>query len=242
MPAPRVVRPPYATASPVRDVVVMAAPGSPSERAPPAFAITAAAAALSPVLHEAFVAHTTGARLPLSPSLTPSPPPTPGENARSGSPPSVGALAPNGSVAPSLAVVVVAGTTAEPLLCVLEYLEHHAAAGPGPIIPKPVPVPIDACLCEWDRSFVFLRLLPERHSTDTFLLSETLIAADYLGVVPLVELCAAVFASMVRLRHPSEIRELLGVANDLTEEVMNKMAEENKWTQPDPASGAAELL
>lgn len=56
-------------------------------------------------------------------------------------------------------------------------------------------------------------------------------AANFMGIAPLVHLCAAKIASLIRNKTPAEIRTNLGLSLDFTPEQAAKIAKENEWAK-----------
>ena len=57
------------------------------------------------------------------------------------------------------------------------------------------------------------------------------LAANYLKISPLEDLCSARIASMIKDKTPEEIRANLNIINDFTPEEEQQLREENKWVE-----------
>jgi S-phase kinase-associated protein 1 len=56
-------------------------------------------------------------------------------------------------------------------------------------------------------------------------------AANFMGVGPLLHLCAAKIASYIRNKSPAEIRTGLGLSMNFSAEQAEKIAKENEWAK-----------
>eukprot|EP01039_Chlorochromonas_danica_P000388 gene388-421_t len=57
------------------------------------------------------------------------------------------------------------------------------------------------------------------------------LAANYMDIKPLLDLCCAKVASLIKGKTPEEIRVNLDISNDFTPEEEAKVREENKWAE-----------
>ena len=60
---------------------------------------------------------------------------------------------------------------------------------------------------------------------------ELILAANYLDIQPLLDLCCAKVASLIKGKTPEEIRRTLNIVNDFTPEEEAQLLEENKWCE-----------
>ena len=67
------------------------------------------------------------------------------------------------------------------------------------------------------------------HDIDTRELLQLLLAANYLNCEVLIDLIAAVIASRISGKTREEMREILGIENDFTEEEEAQIIAENSW-------------
>ena len=112
------------------------------------------------------------------------------------------------------------------------HLEADPKQKPGPpgseppvLITKPLKSPnlaeMQPPLDPWYIQFV---------SCDQEMLYELILAANFMDIKPLLELCCARLASMIMdAKTPERIREMLGIVNDFTPEEEARVLEENKW-------------
>lgn len=56
-----------------------------------------------------------------------------------------------------------------------------------------------------------------------------ILAANYLDIKPLLDLCCAQIASFIKNKTPEEIRVNLGIVNDFTPEEEAQVRQENSW-------------
>jgi S-phase kinase-associated protein 1 len=66
---------------------------------------------------------------------------------------------------------------------------------------------------------------------DQVVLFELILAADYMGIEPLIALTCATVASKIRGKTSEEIRETFNLVNDLTPEEEAQVREENSWCE-----------
>jgi len=66
---------------------------------------------------------------------------------------------------------------------------------------------------------------------DQEMLFELTIAANFLGVKPLLELASAKIASMIKGKTPEEIRRTFNIVNEFTAEEIAAVEEENRWCE-----------
>ena len=57
------------------------------------------------------------------------------------------------------------------------------------------------------------------------------LAANYLDIKPLLDLCCAKIASFIKNRTPEEIRVNLDIVNDFSPEEEAQVRAENKWVE-----------
>ncbi len=62
-------------------------------------------------------------------------------------------------------------------------------------------------------------------------LAEMAQAANFMGINPLLHLCAAKIASYIRFKSPAEIRANLGLSTNFTPEQADIIAKENAWAK-----------
>ena len=130
--------------------------------------------------------------------------------------------------------------SADPLRYVLNYLENYHSNGckvstiPQPV--NPAKQPLQNILTGWEFNFIYgpggILKGPNKEGpseVERMMLSEVMIAADFIGVPSLIDLCGAVWATMLQGHTPAQIRDLWGMENDLLPEESKKFREENAW-------------
>lgn len=118
---------------------------------------------------------------------------------------------------------------------VVDYLEYHAQYPPNPI-ERPLRRPIEEVICEWDYEFLFTDLVKDGDENDHKLLVEMIMAANYLEVQPLVDLCSACMASIIKGKQPDQLRDLFNIENDLTPDEEEKIQEQLLWCGGDTSA------
>ncbi|CAG9317931.1 unnamed protein product [Blepharisma stoltei] len=105
---------------------------------------------------------------------------------------------------------------------VIEYARHYKDSVP-PEIEKPLKSAVmQEVVPAWDAAFVELE-----HE----ILFELILAANYLDIKSLLDLCCAKIASMLKGKTPEEIRRTFNIENDFTPEEEAQVREENKWAE-----------
>lgn len=66
---------------------------------------------------------------------------------------------------------------------------------------------------------------------DQSIIFELILAANYLDIQPLLDLCCAKVASLIKGKTPEEIRRTFNIVNDFTPEEEAQLLEENKWCE-----------
>eukprot|EP00210_Caulerpa_lentillifera_P006803 g6502.t1 len=60
-------------------------------------------------------------------------------------------------------------------------------------------------------------------------LYELILAANYLNITTLLDLCCQTVANMIKGKTPEEIRRTFGIKNDFTPEEEEEVRRENMW-------------
>lgn len=74
----------------------------------------------------------------------------------------------------------------------------------------------------------YAKFIVEMNNDNLFHLT---LAANYLDIKPLLDLCSAKIASMIKDKTVEQIRVNLDIVNDFTPEEEAKVREENKWIE-----------
>lgn len=112
--------------------------------------------------------------------------------------------------------------TGEVLEKVIEYCVYHHA-NPSPPVPEDqkdvkrtddiIPWDLDFCKVPQDRLF------------------EYTLAANYLDIKPLLDLCCKTIANMIKGKTPEEIRATFNITREFTPEEEEQVRRENEWVE-----------
>jgi S-phase kinase-associated protein 1 len=109
------------------------------------------------------------------------------------------------------------------LVKVIEYCKYHKD-----VVPEQITKPLrsanlaESNVSEWDIEYV---------NIDKEILFEIILAANYMDIRPLLDLCCAKVASMIRGKTVEQIRAEFNIVNDFTPEEEARIREENKWCE-----------
>ena len=104
-----------------------------------------------------------------------------------------------------------------------EYLSHFNGTAP-PEIEKPITSnEMKNLTDEWSANFVDKMTMEE--------LVNLTVAANYMGINSLLDLCCAKVASLCKDKDEKEIFKTFNINETFTEEEKNKIKEENKWIE-----------
>eukprot|EP01038_Epipyxis_sp_PR26KG_P013744 gene13744-18435_t len=103
---------------------------------------------------------------------------------------------------------------------VVQYCDHYNAE-PMKEFVKP--------LANADLTRLVQKFYTDFINVDNELLFHLTLAANYLDIKPLLDLCYAKIASFIKGKTPEQIRVNLGIVVDFTPEEEAKVREENKW-------------
>jgi len=105
---------------------------------------------------------------------------------------------------------------------VIDYMKYHVD-NPAREIEKPLKsANMSEVVSQWDADFVDI---------DQEVLFELILAANYMDVKPLLDLCCARVASMIKGKTPEQIRRTFNIVNDFTPEEEAAIIAENKWAE-----------
>ena len=108
-------------------------------------------------------------------------------------------------------------------LKIKEYLTHFNGIAP-PEIEKPlISNNLKDITDEWSADFLYKMSLEEIINLN--------IAANYMGIYCLLDLCCAKIATLLKDKSEEEVLKEFNITEPLTEEEKNKIREENKWIE-----------
>jgi len=111
--------------------------------------------------------------------------------------------------------------TNESLQKIIEWVEHHwDDPEPDPDFETEVDRRSEE-LSHWDKQFIDVQ--------DLGLLYDITIAANYLDIKGLVEVCGKHICGKIKGKSCEEVREILNITNDFTQEEVDAIHEENRW-------------
>ena len=90
---------------------------------------------------------------------------------------------------------------------VADYLVHYVDPNKPAVLEKPLKAALPELLNDWDKEFVYKKLYKNGNEKEHGLLFATLMAANFLGIEPLRDLCCAAIANMLRGKTPEQIME-----------------------------------
>eukprot|EP00998_Keelungia_sp_KM082_P008431 NODE_4619_length_766_cov_49.774648_g4596_i0.p1 GENE.NODE_4619_length_766_cov_49.774648_g4596_i0~~NODE_4619_length_766_cov_49.774648_g4596_i0.p1 ORF type:complete len:205 (-),score=38.65 NODE_4619_length_766_cov_49.774648_g4596_i0:152-706(-) len=125
-------------------------------------------------------------------------------------------------------IIPITNVDAATLETVAPYLHHYADKEVKPI-EKPLRAPLTDLLNEWDRDYVYKTLFQSGDEKRHECLFKTLMAANFLGIEPLRDLCCAAIANMLRGKTPEQIMEVFNVTEPFTPEEEAQVDEEFPW-------------
>lgn len=77
-------------------------------------------------------------------------------------------------------------------------------------------------ICQWDSEFL---------KVDQGTLFELILAANYLDMKGLLDVCCKTVANMIKGKSPEEIRRTFNIRNDFTPEEEEAVRKENEWCE-----------
>lgn len=101
---------------------------------------------------------------------------------------------------------------------IIQYTDYHWN-NPAAPINKPLKGFVEPELGDWDRHFL--------QTLDCQLLVDILMAASYLDIKDLFDLCCAKIASDLSEKSPEQVRDIFGISNQFTPEEEERIVKEN---------------
>eukprot|EP00996_Jenningsia_fusiforme_P002548 NODE_3374_length_989_cov_45.597872_g3101_i0.p1 GENE.NODE_3374_length_989_cov_45.597872_g3101_i0~~NODE_3374_length_989_cov_45.597872_g3101_i0.p1 ORF type:complete len:190 (-),score=50.16 NODE_3374_length_989_cov_45.597872_g3101_i0:185-754(-) len=119
---------------------------------------------------------------------------------------------------------------------VAEYLTHYAGSVKPATLDKPLKAPLPSLLSEWDHDYVYKKLFKNENEKEHEMLFKALLAANFLAIDSLRDLCCAAIANMLRGKTPEQIMEVFGVTEPFTAEEERLVEEAYPWLREAPPS------
>jgi S-phase kinase-associated protein 1 len=111
--------------------------------------------------------------------------------------------------------------TSKILAKVIEYCEHHFANDTKNNNEEETDKNNEN-ISPWDKTFCTM---------DQESLFELILAANFLDIKPLLDVCCKTVANMIKGKTPEEIRKTFNIKNDFTPEEEEKIRKENEWCE-----------
>jgi len=108
------------------------------------------------------------------------------------------------------------------------YLEYYQDKEPDPL-EKPLRAPLPDLIPAWEKDYVYKCLFKDGDEKQHEPLFKTLMAANFMGIDPLRDLCCAAIANMLRGKSPEQIMEVFGITEPFTPEEERAVEEEYPW-------------
>ena len=106
---------------------------------------------------------------------------------------------------------------------IVEFLTHCNGVAPAEIEKPLTSNEMKNLTDEWSANFVDKMTIEE--------LVNLTVAANYMGINSLLDLCCAKVASLCKDKNEEEIFKTFNITEQFTEEEKNKIKEENKWIE-----------
>ena len=87
-------------------------------------------------------------------------------------------------------------------------MTHYAEPLKPVVIDKPLKAPLKELLPDWDKDYVYTKLFQNDNEKEHELLFKTLMAANFLGIDPLRDMCCAAIANMLRGKTTEQIMDV----------------------------------
>jgi S-phase kinase-associated protein 1 len=127
-------------------------------------------------------------------------------------------------------VVPVPNVNAATLKYVIQYLEYHKDAK-ADTIDKPLKGDLKEIISQWDKDFLYGDLIKGGDEKQHDILVDVVMAANFLDIKDLLDLCCAAIANMIKGKTPEQLKELFQIERDFTPEEEAKIREENRWCE-----------
>eukprot|EP00667_Euglena_gracilis_P021569 EG_transcript_23700 len=121
---------------------------------------------------------------------------------------------------------------------VADYLVHFIEPVKPTVLDKPLKAALHELLPEWEKDYVYKKLFKDGNEKEHSLLFATLLAANFLGIEPLRDLCCAAIANMLRAKTPEQIMELFNITEPFTPEEEANVEKQYPWLKADGVDAA----
>jgi len=111
---------------------------------------------------------------------------------------------------------------------VAQYMEYHWNHRWKPI-EKPMKLKITYYLSEWDKQFLYTDLVRNGNEREWELLAYSTMAANFLQVEDMLQLCCAAFAAILKGKKAEQIREIFNIECDFSEAQLKRIELEDSW-------------
>jgi len=112
---------------------------------------------------------------------------------------------------------------------VADYLAYYTEPNKPATLEKPLKAALPELLNDWDKDYVYKKLFKDNNEKEHEALFKTLMAANFLGIEPLRDLCCAAIANMLRGKTPEQIMEVFGVTEPFTPEEERAVEAQYPW-------------
>jgi len=122
------------------------------------------------------------------------------------------------------------------LMLIMQWLDHYSQPGlQPPKIERPLRTPLTQILSDFDKSFVYGRLILNDDEKQNENLLKVINGAYFLNIQPLRDLGCAALADIIKTKSSEEeMRALFGVKEPFTEEDWKRLEADLPWLKEDP--------
>jgi S-phase kinase-associated protein 1 len=111
---------------------------------------------------------------------------------------------------------------------VVQYMEHHWNNRWKPI-EKPMKRKVTSYLSPWDKQFLYTDLVVNGNERQWEMLAYSTMAANFLQVEDMVQLCCAAFAEIMKGKTAEQIRDVFNIECDFTPAQLQRIELEDSW-------------
>ena len=122
------------------------------------------------------------------------------------------------------------------LSCVYEFLDHkYHHTGAQKELERPLRTELKSLLDGWQWKFIEDSLLQGKGEKNNQVLFSVMNAANFLGIAPLVDLCGAAIANMIRNKSEQEILDLFDICEPFTRQQEDELCRDFPWLRERPS-------